>query len=358
MEKTVILITGAGGGGSNNLIRSIRQRDRYKIIGTNTNKFKACKSIADKAYVLPHAGDTQNYLPRLNQLIEMEKPALIIPNNDTEVGVLSRYRDQINTKVFLPTDDVVQICQDKWEFYQHLSGLGIPVAKTFHVTSLEDIPSIFEQFNVFPLWCRLRRGSGSKGATRVQNAEQARFWIDYWRTMRNVPVDQFLICSYLPGRDFAVQSTWKNGKLVLMKVAERLEYITGEQRASGTSSSPSLAKTINDQRIYDFCVNVVDRLAEGKAHGNFCMDLKLDADGQIHITEVNIGRFCMITPIFDFSGKHSMIDAYIALALDRDHELTIDDPFDFSEKYLTRDLDTEPFVDTLEKIDSLVNLLP
>jgi len=52
--KTKIVITCAGSGGSNNLIRTLKERNKYFIIGTNVDKYKAAKSNADKNYVLPH----------------------------------------------------------------------------------------------------------------------------------------------------------------------------------------------------------------------------------------------------------------------------------------------------------------
>ena len=37
----------------------------------------------------------------------------------------------------------------------------------------------------------------------------------------------FLLCEYLPGRDYAVQSLWHEGELIQAKTCERLEYLFG-----------------------------------------------------------------------------------------------------------------------------------
>ena len=85
-----------------------------------------------------------------------------------------------------------------------------------------------------------------------------------------------------------------------------------------------------------------DRLSGGQAHGNYDIDIKMNSRNEYCVTEINIGRFFMITNLFNLSGKYSMIDTYLKLATGKD--LEIEDPFDFSEKYLIRSLDTLPTV--------------
>src|SRR5262249_56371533 len=86
---------------------------------------------------------------------------------------------------------------------------------------------------------------------------QAANWIAYWREMRGVPACAFTIAESLPGRDFACQSLWKDGALVLVKTVERLSYFGGGSQPSGTSSIAALAKTIVDTRVVDISVAAV-----------------------------------------------------------------------------------------------------
>jgi carbamoyl-phosphate synthase large subunit len=59
------------------------------------------------------------------------------------------------------------------------------------------------------------------------------------------------------------------------------------------------------------------------------------------VTEINAGRFCMITNIFDLTGKQNMATTYVRLALDEPVESRGAD--DVAEDYyLVRDLDTRP----------------
>ena len=116
------------------------------------------------------------------------------------------------------------------------------------------------------------------------------------------------------------------------------------------SSSPELAKTVYDPKLFEFCIAVIQKLSRGQAHGNYDIDLKMNDRDELCVTEINIGRFFMITNLFNLSGKYSMIDTYLKLATNQDPE--IEDPFDFSEMYLIRSLDTLPTVLSPKEISS------
>ena len=80
----------------------------------------------------------------------------------------------------------------------------------------------------------------------VRDTEQAWNWISYWHTMRDVPVEDFTLSEFLPGRDYNVQGLWFEGRLVLIKMCERLSYLNADQHPSGMASTPALAKTVWD----------------------------------------------------------------------------------------------------------------
>ena len=341
MSKTKVVITGAGGGGANNIITTIKEREEYFLIGFDISEYKVARANVDQRFVVPPAS-APDYEERISDIISEQKPALIIPTNDPEVEKLSEIRERLDTQLFFPDHESVALCLNKWNFYNFAVKNGIRMAETYHVENLDDVDDIFSRFSSDLLWCRAIKGAGSKGATKVKDAEQARWWIKYWNEMRGMQISDFTISEFLPGRDFACQSTWKNGKLILMKAAERLSYIEAASRPSNMSSSPELAKTVYDKELFDFCIDVIGKLSGGQAHGNYDVDIKMNSRNEYCVTEINIGRFFMITNLFNLSGKYSMIDTYLKLATGEDP--AIENPFDFSEMYLIRSLDTLPTV--------------
>ena len=342
--KRKILITGAGGGGSNNLIRSLRASSLdLEIYGSNLDPFILATSRADKNFLLPSASEP-TYINALLSKIEEEGIDLVIPNNDREVRRISDERSKISCRLFLPPRDVVAVCQDKFEMHLKLKAADLETAKSIPITDYDDIePAINELADTGErFWIRPRSGSGSKGATWVKNAEQARSWISLWAELRGFPVNTFTISEFLPGRDYAFQSVWSNGRLVVGKMCERLSYFFGANQLSGMSSTPAVARTVRDDYAIETALRTVQTIC-ANPHGNFNLDMKADSDGVMNVTECNIGRFFMITPIFDLSGKINTAETHVRCAfgesLDFCEEIDIEEDI-----YLLRDLDTEPMV--------------
>lgn len=354
MTKTIV-ITGAGAGGSNNLIESLRlsnlDMDRFHLIGTNIDPKILAKSPLEENYILPVA-TSDEYPDAMKRLIRERNVDLVIPNNDREVGRISELRDELGCRVFLPDKEAIRICHDKQLFYERLAPNDIPMARSIALKSLDDIPAAMADLGGDKFWVRPRTGSGSRGATWVAGAEQAQWWIRLWVEQRGYKVDQFTVSPFLPGRDYCFQSVWKDGELVLCKMCERLEYFFGANKLSGMSSTPAVARTLRDEEALKTLFKTV-RLLSDRPHGNFSFDMKGRADGTMCVCECNIGRFCMITPIFDRTGAHSTAEMHVRCAFD-DDSVAIDEPIDIAEDfYLLRELDTLPTIVHKRELDRL-----
>ena len=338
-----ILVTGAGTGASNNLIRSLRAGDpAFFLVGVHADRFVLKKSSADRKYLMP-AADGPAFIRALSRVVEAERIDLVIPTGDSDVTALSEQRGRFPGRLFLPARPIIRRCQDKYELTMSLRAGGVPAPESYPVIALERIETLFESLRwKVPLWCRARTGTRSLGAAPVTNPEQARSWIRYWEELRGVPATSFTLSEYLPGRDFLCQSLWHRGALVLANTFERLSYFGGENTPSGVSSLSSLAKTVVDRRLLDTCARAIRTLGRAVS-GAFSVDLKEDRDGVPCITEINAGRFFIGMTAFDHVGKHNMPHTYVKLALGED--VGFRDEYDAVEDYyLVRDLDTLPGV--------------
>jgi carbamoyl-phosphate synthase large subunit len=268
---------------------------------------------------------------------------LVVPTCDRDVRVLSTRRRRLGRRVFLPRADVIALGQDKYALGRRLAAQGVPAPRTFAVPSLAGVAAIMRRLpRRGRVWCRVRRGSGAYGAAPVRTAAQARAWIAYWSTMRGVPVRDFTLGEFLPGRDFACQTLWDRGRLVLAKTFERLSYYGGGARAGAVSSVAALATSTAAPQVVETCgaaVRALDRTMSGLC----CLDLKENAAGVPCVTEINVGRFSLSTGLYDLVGKHNMAGAYVRLALGEPVDLG--DPYDAApDHYLIRDVDTVPAV--------------
>jgi carbamoyl-phosphate synthase large subunit len=125
-------------------------------------------------------------------------------------------------------------------------------------------------------------------------------------------------------------------------MCERLSYLNAEHHPSGMASTPALAKTVWEPAAVDACEAAL-RAIDAGASGVFSFDLKENAAGVPCITEINAGRFCMITNLHDLTGRHNMAQTYVRLAFGEG--AGIDDPHEYAgEHYLVRDLDTLPMI--------------
>ncbi|MGH6689588.1 MAG: hypothetical protein ACREF4_02765 [Gammaproteobacteria bacterium] len=340
---------GAGSGAANNLVRSLKTGDPSLLtIGTHWDRFTLCRSSADRKFLLPKLTD-EGFPDAMQQLIRKESVDLVFPNTDADVEVVSRLRHELPCRVFLPSERVVELCMDKYELGMFLRGQGFPAPVTHPIDDVEQIEAVWTRFGrPTKLWCRVRAGSGSMAALPVATSGQARAWIEYWRDMRGMPPDFFTLSEYLPGRDFACQSLWKEGQLVLLKTVERLAYFGGASHPSGVSSIASVAKTVYEPRVAAICEQAV-RAIDPQVSGAFSVDLKEDETGVPNVTEINVGRFITMMNFFDFVGTANMSTTYVKLAFDEPVE--IPESYDFvDDYYFVRDVDTTP---TIVHVDRL-----
>ena len=339
--KKRLLVMGAGTGASNNLIRSLRAGDAdLFIVGCQSDRFVIKKSPADRNYLIPDSAHP-DLLGALCHIAAAEKIDLLIPSSDIDVRAISLLQDNLRCRTFLPRPDVIHLCQDKYNLTTLLRSRGLPAPLTYPISDVAEIEGLFNRLAPHSrLWCRIRTGSSSAGALPVKTPEQARSWITYWEEMRGVAPTLFTLSEYLPGRDFNLQCLWNKGTLILVKMSERLSYFVTGNSPSGVSSTPAVARTIADHRVVEVCLAAV-RALDGRASGIFNVDVKENADGVPCITEINAGRFAMITNIYDLTGRHNMAVTYVRLALGQ--PVDIPDTDDIAEDYyLVRDLDTTP----------------
>lgn len=338
-----LLVTEAGTGASEYLIRSLRMNDdEFSIVGCHWDQFFLRNSSADRRWMVP-APSSPAYVAAIRHIAERERIDLILPNADESVAALSAARRRFGDLLLLPRHRVVRLCQDKYALNKFLSRNSVPVPKTLAVKDLAGLETVFRHLGSrSPLWCRIRSGSNSRGAAPVATPEQARGWIRYWSEMRSVSPREFTLAEYLPGRDFACLMLWKDGELVLGKTCERLSYFFANSQPSGQSSMAGLSKTVDEPRLVEICARAI-RALDARASGVFSIDLKSDERGEPRITEINAGRLIAQTILLDRAGKHNLTLTYARLALGE--PVSLRDEYEAAaDHYFVRNVDAEPLL--------------
>lgn len=338
-----VLVTRAGSGAANNVIRSLRAGDpTIRVIGCHDDPLFLKKSRADRNYLMPRI-DSRGAIAAFRRVVQKEGVGLVIPTTDTDVLVLSQHRADLSGHVYLPSQRTIELCQDKFALVTHLRRLGVAAPATREVKTLDGLADAVRTLRPNPyLWCRVRRGAGSFGSLPIRKVEQARAWISYWEDMRGVPASSFIISEYLPGRDYACQTLWQNGHPILVKTTERVAYFDGLSRPSGTSSIGGIHRSLYDPRVAEVAMAAV-LAVDLSASGAFSVDIREDPAGEPHVTEINAGRFLTGTTIFDLTGRHNMTMTYVKVGLGE--AVHVDRVYDSAEvHYMVRDLDALPDV--------------
>ncbi|WP_448592648.1 hypothetical protein [Thermoflexus hugenholtzii] len=293
-----ILLLGAGGPPGINVIRSWREApEPFYIVGTDMNPFHLEWVPADRVYLVPPV-DHPDYLDAIAEIVEREEIDLIHAQPDVEVRALSENRERFPARVFLPRKETVRLLQDKQASAERWRQAGIHTFPTVPVETPEDLERAVEIIGL-PLWLRAREGAGARGATLVERIETGIHWIAYWRS-RGVRWE-FIAQPYFSGREFAWQSLWKDGRLIVSQGRQRIEYIYPHLAPSGRTGTSAVTVTVHDERVNEVatrCVLAVDP----QATGVFSVDLMEDERGNLFPTEINAGRFFTTTYFYTRAG--------------------------------------------------------
>jgi carbamoyl-phosphate synthase large subunit len=166
--KKNILISGASGIIGYGILRSLNKiEDKYRLIGTTIYDFSiapAFCNIFEKALPTIHP----NYTDWLCDLIKKHNIDLLIPGIECDMYQWNKDRVKIEATgavLLLNNSELIDLCNDKWMFYQQLIVENESIA----------IPTVLTtDFNTFstPFLLKPRKGFGSKGIIRINNENE------------------------------------------------------------------------------------------------------------------------------------------------------------------------------------------
>lgn len=227
----------------------------------------------------------ENYIDRTIDICRKHDIVALISLNDLELPILAvnRFRfDEIGVKVIVSSEEVIDICFDKYRTAQYVESLGLKSPKTY--ICLDDA---FEALDcgelTFPLVLKPRWGSGSIGLEFVNDMyELKETYAQLLKKVRKSILgtaskgdEYILIQESIKGQEYGMDvmndlSGNNRGVSVKMKLAMR----AGETDKACTVDKPTL-RTIG--RV----------LGENLKHiGNLDVDV-FERDGQYYVLELN-----------------------------------------------------------------------
>lgn len=275
-----ILLSGAGGSGTIEIIRTLRELGRYRIVAIDASPYAFGLKLADVGYVVPLA-TAPEFKRTIEMLIDQEKPDYVIPLVDEEILTFHAIAEQFNTTVVAPVPQFCQLCLDKWLTNQALRDAGIPVPESWLATDIDKVR--------YPAIIKPRSGRGSRGLAYLRQGSDLE---EYLTRIHGSP-QEYIVQEQIEGREFTVSVVVGLGGPLLAVVPKEVIIKRGITLVGVTRDAP---------KIESVCQQVQYRL---KANGPFNVQLVMGKDEVPYITEIN-PRYSTTVALTIAAGVHEV----------------------------------------------------
>ena len=196
-----ILVTAAGGGGAQSILKALRMSGN-EVIAVDGDALGAGLYMCDRGYLVPFA-NKPDYVPRLLEICEKENVGVIFPGMDLELPVLSKHRAEFaaaGVTVVVSDEAFVELCDDKLLTAGFLEQHGFPFPKTWSLDEYagEEPP--------FPVILKVRRGGARSQGIRV-----VRTAADLAAARRDLDTKAYVMQELIDGTEYSCGTITFNG---------------------------------------------------------------------------------------------------------------------------------------------------
>ena len=290
-------------------------RDVYKrlglagnIIATNSDMNTTAMSVADKAFESPIIYD-EKYIPFLLEICKSEKIDMLISLFDIDLMILAKNKsrfEEMGVKVIVSNENIINICNDKFEMLKYLKKINMPVPKTY-IDLEEALKGADFDKNSYIL--KPRWGMGSLSIFEAENKKELEVLYEkakrsiqksYLRFESGADIDRaILIQEKIKGDEYGLDifNDFKGENLT----------VTVKRKLAMRSGETDIAKVIENRELED----IGKKIAESLKHiGNLDMDIFFDGR-KAYIIDMN-ARFGGGYP-FTHSAGVNELEALIRL---------------------------------------------
>lgn len=195
MASERIAVSGVGGGVGQSVIKALYQTN-YQIVGLDGEFMGTGLYAVPKSYHIPYARSEQ-FIPRLIEVLRLEKCSLMFPGMDAELPKLSANKaliqERTGTCVVVSSPEVVEIADNKLLTTRFLENIGLPAPKTYDLAQLLNGEAALNlPFIIKPM----TGGARSKDVHRI--ATEA----DLARLIPTIEPEQFVAQEYIEGDEY------------------------------------------------------------------------------------------------------------------------------------------------------------
>ena len=150
-----ILVTDGENRSSLAVVRSLGRGGHSVYVGAATKKSLAsCSRYCSGSFVLPDPlCNGASYVHEICELADREKIDVLFPMTEPAIYLLNPERGRLpkNTVLACPPQDMMQAVSDKAGLFTLAKKLQVPIPKTFHLASAEDLSLVAGQIESYPV---------------------------------------------------------------------------------------------------------------------------------------------------------------------------------------------------------------
>lgn len=164
-----ILVSGASGIVGYGILRSLKKYKKdLKLISSTIYENSVAQGFSDVFEKALKTND-ENYITWLITTINKHKIDFIIPSIEADLYCWTKNKEVIEStgaKILLNNIDLINLCQDKWTFYESLNASKLPYA--IETTLESNFQTLVDKFGL-PFLLKPRKGFASQGIVIVDS---------------------------------------------------------------------------------------------------------------------------------------------------------------------------------------------
>ncbi len=272
------------------IYRSLQYSAHFEVVGASSvddhGKFVYPNYIGNVPFI-----DSEDFVPKLNQIISDSRIDFIYPTMDKVIRELKRQEEQLSCEVIASPLETTEICLSKTRTYQKLGSL-IKVPKRY--------PGL-DSIDRFPVFIKPDVGYGSRNVFLARNVQEVQAFFN------NKSNDDYLILEYLEGKEYTVDCfTDGKGRLRFVGPRERVRIRNGisvntRPVRENRSEFVKMAEVINNELTFN---------------GSWFFQVKRDAQGTLTLLEV-AARLGGSSALYRGKGiNFALLSLYVHLGMD------------------------------------------
>lgn len=257
--------------GTRNLLVSYFTKAGFKkVVATDASELAPALKCASSYYLVPRITDP-NYINVIKDICIKENINVILPLFEDELTLIAQNKTffQILGILVVVSDlKTVNLCRDKYKFYEKLHDNNVPVLKTY--SNCNDFECAYNNGSInFPVFIKPRNGCGSANSFKANNMEFVKAVLSNYD-------EEFIIQEFSNGVEYGVDVYVDliSKEPTSMFIKKKLRMRAGETEKSISIFNPEIEELVfHVLRIFKF-------------NGPIDIDL-FEIDGKFYVSEIN-----------------------------------------------------------------------